>query len=173
MIVASTLSRRELLKHLGIAGAAAFALPELGRVLLFQREVLAREQAQGSGVGQVRTLNAAELATLTAVCARIIPTDENGPGATEARASQYIDRALGGWLAPSRDAYTAGLAAIDDASTKRSGRPIRRTCPPAIRMRCSPAFRRPRFSRSSGPTRFKARSAIRPMAETQISPAGI
>jgi len=122
MIVASAFSRRELLKRLGIAGAAAFALPELSRVLLFQREVLAREQAQSGGAGLTQTLNAAELATLRAVCARIIPTDENGPGATEAQASQYIERALGGWLAPSREAYTAGLTAIDDASTKRSGR---------------------------------------------------
>ena len=121
MIVASTFSRRELLRRLGMAGAAAIALPELSRVLLFQREVLAREQAQAGGA-QTQTLTAAELTTLAAVCARIIPTDENGPGATEARASMYIDRALGGWLAPSRDAYTAGLAAIDDAATKQSGR---------------------------------------------------
>jgi gluconate 2-dehydrogenase gamma chain len=119
MIVASAFSRRELLKRFGMAGAAAIALPELSRVLLFQREVLAREQA---GSSQIQTLTAAELATLTAVCARIIPTDENGPGATEARAAQYIDRALGGWLAPARDAYTAGLAVIEDAATTRSGR---------------------------------------------------
>ena len=59
---------------------------------------------------------------MTAVCARIIPTDENGPGATEARAAQYIDRALGGWLAPSRVAYTDGLAVIDAAAAKRSSR---------------------------------------------------
>lgn len=125
MIVASAFSRRELLKRFGMAGAAAIALPELSRVLLFQREVLAREQAQASSSQSptpTQTLTAAELATLAAVCARIIPTDENGPGATEARAAHYIDRALGGWLAPSREAYTAGLAVIEDAATKRSGR---------------------------------------------------
>ena len=121
MIVASAFSRRELLKRFGMAGAAAVALPELSRVLLFQREVLASEETQAGGI-QAQILTAPELATLVAVCARIIPTDENGPGATEARAAQYIDRALGGWLAPSREAYTAGLVAIDDAATKRSGR---------------------------------------------------
>jgi gluconate 2-dehydrogenase gamma chain len=120
MIVASTVSRREMLKRFGLAGAAAIALPELSRVLLFQRSALAREQAQGTG--QTATLNAAQLAVLEAVCARIIPTDDNGPGATEARASQYIDRALGGWLASSRDVYSSGLAAIDEAAKKRSGR---------------------------------------------------
>src|SRR5207237_6541918 len=34
-------------------------------------------------------------------------------GAREARAARYIDRALGGALASSRQAYTAGLAALD------------------------------------------------------------
>jgi gluconate 2-dehydrogenase gamma chain len=118
-----------MLKRFGLAGAAAIALPELSRVLLFQRSVLAREQTQGlpagalaKAGGQTATLNAAELALLEAVCARIIPTDDNGPGATEARASQYIDRALGGWLAASRDAYSTGLAAIDEAAQKRNGR---------------------------------------------------
>ena len=111
----SRLSRRELLTRLGLAGAAALALPELGRVLAFQREML--KTATPAPV-----LGASEAATLAAVCARIIPTDESGPGAAEARAAEYIDRALGGWLAPSRDAYTAGLAAIDDAARVHSGR---------------------------------------------------
>lgn len=122
MMTETAFSRRELLKRLGMAGAAAIALPELSRVLLFQREVLARQAPQGGAVAQAQILNPAELATLAAVCARIIPTDENGPGATEARAPQYIDGALGGWLAPSRDAYTAGLATMDDTARRRSGR---------------------------------------------------
>jgi gluconate 2-dehydrogenase gamma chain len=111
----SELSRRELLKRLGMAGAVALALPEFDRVLAFQRDAF-NAGAAGAGV-----LTAAEAATLAAVCARIIPTDESGPGAAEARASQYIDRALGGWLAPSRDAYTEGLAAFDAAARARSG----------------------------------------------------
>jgi Gluconate 2-dehydrogenase subunit 3 len=127
MIVASTVSRREMLKRFGLAGAAAIALPELSRVLLFQRSALAREQAQGTG--QTATLNAAQLAVLEAVCARIIPTDDNGPGATEARASQYIDRALGGW--PQRN------EACDASSSFK-----RKT-----RMRSSRTFNRRRFLR--------------------------
>ena len=43
---------------------------------------------------------------LEAICARIIPTDANGPGAREARAAHYIDRALGGALSASRAGYT-------------------------------------------------------------------
>ena len=114
MISETAVSRRQLLKRLSMAGAAVLALPEFDRVLAFQREVL---KAVPPGV-----LSATDAATLAAICARIIPTDEGGPGAAEARAAQYIDRALGGWLAPSRDAYTAGLAAIDAAARARAGR---------------------------------------------------
>jgi gluconate 2-dehydrogenase gamma chain len=110
-------SRRELLKRLGMAGAVALALPEFDRVLAFQRDVLK------GGMAPAGVLSAADAATLRAVCARIIPTDETGPGAVEAQASEYIDRALGGWLAPSREAYTAGLAAVEGAArTRGAGR---------------------------------------------------
>jgi len=116
MIGETAVSRRELLKRLGMAGVVTLALPEFDRVLAFQREVL-KAGATTAGV-----LSATDAATLAVICARIIPTDESGPGAAEARASQYIDRALGGWLASSREAYTAGLAAVDDAARARSGK---------------------------------------------------
>jgi gluconate 2-dehydrogenase gamma chain len=116
MLGETAVSRRELLKRLGMAGAAVVALPAFDRVLAFQREILS------TGAVPAGVLSAPEAATLAAVCARIIPTDESGPGATEARAAEYIDRALRGWLAPSRDAYAAGLSTIDDAARTRAGR---------------------------------------------------
>jgi gluconate 2-dehydrogenase gamma chain len=61
----------------------------------------------------IENLTAAEADTLEAICARLIPSDANGPGAREARAAHYIDRALGGALKESRDAYRAGFAAFD------------------------------------------------------------
>ena len=115
-------SRRELLKRMGIAGAAVLALPELSRVLSFTQEARTAGLQAGQVLAQSSTLTADETATLAAVCARLIPTDENGPGAAEARASVYIDRALGGWLAASREAYKAGLAEIDRAARARNGR---------------------------------------------------
>ena len=115
MISETAVSRRELLKRLGMAGAAA-----LGAAGIRPRARISARGAQGHHSAGV--LSASDAATLAAMCARIIPTDESGPGAAEARAAEYIDRALGGWLAPSRDAYTAGLAAIDDAARARSGR---------------------------------------------------
>ena len=112
MTIAPAFSRRELLKRLGLAGVGVLALPELSRVLSFRQQVLA----------QTNVLSQAESATLAAICARIIPTDDNGPGAAEAHAATYIERSLGGWLASSRETYTAGLAAIDEAARANGGR---------------------------------------------------
>jgi gluconate 2-dehydrogenase gamma chain len=116
--MAEPFSRRDLLKQLGLAGAAIMALPELSRVLEFRRIVDAQAVSQ--------TLTATEFATLEAICARLIPSDESGPGAKEARAANYIDRALGGALAPFRDDYSVSLAAVNVfARTKPpAGRPF-------------------------------------------------
>src|SRR5262245_48664024 len=71
------------------------------------------ERAAAAAREPLETLTAAEADLLDAIVARLIPTDASGPGATEARAVHFIDRALGGRLASSRQAYTAGLAALD------------------------------------------------------------
>jgi len=83
-------SRREMFKLAGAASALA-----------------------GSGIAQAQgavppaahrealeTLTAAEAEILEAFCARLIPSDANGPGAKEARAAHYIDRALAARLRP-------------------------------------------------------------------------
>lgn len=100
------ISRRDVLKRAGIAGAAA-AVP------IDALAQAAREPFE--------TLTAAEGATLEAIVARLIPTDASGPGAAEARAARYIDRALGGFLAPALAAYRAGLSGIESyARTARN-----------------------------------------------------
>jgi gluconate 2-dehydrogenase gamma chain len=113
------LSRRELLKRAGFASAAA-VIPggHLGPVgVAAPSAPVAQSPAGAAAVSRARepleTLTAAEAETLEAICARLIPTDENGPGAAEARAAHYIDRALGSALAASRAAYSSGLAALD------------------------------------------------------------
>ena len=76
--------------------------------------------------GALETLTAAEAETLGAIAARLIPTDSSGPGATEARAAQYIDRALGGALASFRETYRDGLAALDRHAQSTKGNPFAR-----------------------------------------------
>jgi gluconate 2-dehydrogenase gamma chain len=114
-------SRREVLKRVG----AAAAMPP--RILLplvspTGDPLPALTQAPGgSAAGTLETLTAVEAETLGAIAARLIPTDSNGPGATEARAAQYIDRALGGALASFREAYRVGLAALDRYAQRAKG----------------------------------------------------
>jgi gluconate 2-dehydrogenase gamma chain len=126
----SGISRRELLKQVGLAGAVA-AVP----VKLFASAPVAaaievpQAAAQTSAAEALETLTAAESGTLEAIVARLIPADDNGPGAAEARAGRYIDRALGGALASSRDAYRAGLAAADRYARTSRGAPFQQLSP--------------------------------------------
>ena len=120
----SGVSRRELLKRAGLAGAAltipAAALPgeaphkgvpyDGHKGVPFEDRDAAQPAARRE---PLENLTAAESDLLEAICARIVPTDANGPGAREARAAHYIDRALGGALKESREAYRAGFAAFD------------------------------------------------------------
>jgi len=122
----SGVSRRELLKRAGIVGAVA-AVP-VGGLAPAEAAAPARNPAQARAAAPVResleTLTAFESDTLEAIVARLIPTDENGPGAAEARAAHYIDHALTGPLAASRAAYSAGLAAVDAYARASKGAPF-------------------------------------------------
>ena len=110
-------SRRDLLKRAGLAGAALTIpiTPAIAADSTRQTQPAATPAAARTASRRepIENLTAAEADMLEAICARIIPTDANGPGAREARAAHYIDRALGGALSGSRPAYTAGLAAFD------------------------------------------------------------
>jgi gluconate 2-dehydrogenase gamma chain len=108
-------SRRDLLKRAGLAGAALTipVTPAIPAEFLDQAKPTAATPAAAPRREQIENLTAAEMEMLEAICARIIPTDANGPGAREARAAHYIDRALGGVLSASRHAYSSGLAAFD------------------------------------------------------------
>jgi gluconate 2-dehydrogenase gamma chain len=111
------ISRRELLKRAGWVGAASAIIPAAAVVTSPADPAVAQAPAAAATAALARepleTLTAAESDVLEAICARLIPTDANGPGAAEARAAHYIDRALGGALRASRQAYASGLAALD------------------------------------------------------------
>ena len=72
----------------------------------------------------LETLNVIEMAVLEAFCARFVPSDENAPGAKEARAAHYIDRALAGPLMKQRAVYATGLSALDAYARGTKGRPF-------------------------------------------------
>jgi gluconate 2-dehydrogenase gamma chain len=66
-------------------------------------------------------LGPTEIETLEAIVARLIPSDENGPGAAEAGAARYIARALAGPLASSLASYSSGLAAVNKHAQSSKG----------------------------------------------------
>jgi len=107
------ISRRDLLKSAAGLGLVARAIPA---EIAGAQSTIPREPLE--------SLSSAEGDILDAVVARLIPTDATGPGAAEARATHYIDRALGGALASSRPAYSAGLAALDSYARSSRGKPF-------------------------------------------------
>jgi gluconate 2-dehydrogenase gamma chain len=114
MAINKGVSRRDLLKRAGLAGAALtipVAPASPGNAVDQARPASAA--ATSPRREPIENLTAAEADTLEAICARLIPSDANGPGAREARAAHYIDRALGGALKESREAYRAGFDAFD------------------------------------------------------------
>ncbi|MBH98045.1 MAG: hypothetical protein CMM56_06280 [Rhodospirillaceae bacterium] len=100
--MASFLSRREILKRAAAAGVtSAVPAQSLAQVLPDR----ARDQFEN--------LSSTEAEILEAVVSRLIPTDNNGPGALEAGAANYIDKGLANALSQSRDMYSIGLDALD------------------------------------------------------------
>jgi gluconate 2-dehydrogenase gamma chain len=121
------IARRELLKRVG---AAAVVPPRILLPLVSPEQASAlATQSAAAVAGSLETLTTAEAETLGAIAARLIPSDSNGPGATEARAAQYIDRALGGALALFRETYRTGLAAIDRHAQSLKGSSFARLAP--------------------------------------------
>lgn len=116
-------SRRKLLKSAGVVGAAVAS----GGTAT---HVIAADSSSANSSNQpvireaLEILTAAEVETLEAVVDRILPSDENGPGAGEARAVHYIDRSLASDNAGSRHNYAIGLTAIDGYAQNKHGQPF-------------------------------------------------
>jgi gluconate 2-dehydrogenase gamma chain len=111
----TALSRRQMLKGVGLAGAAATVVAPSAPAVAAPQPAKPKPEA-------LEQLTAVEAATLEAVCARLIPSDDGAPGAAEARAAHYIDRALGGALAASREAYRAGLSSLNASAQTARGK---------------------------------------------------
>jgi gluconate 2-dehydrogenase gamma chain len=111
----SSVSRRDLLKGAGVVAAASGA----GAAQAQPASAPVRREA-------LETLSAAGADVLEAFCARLIPSDETGPGAREGRAAHYIDRSLAGALSASREAYRAGLTTLDARARSLKGQAFAR-----------------------------------------------
>lgn len=104
----SSITRRGFLERSGaVAGGLAAVAAVGGSGLL--------ESASASAAGGA-ALTAAELATLTAVLAQLLPADSLGPGAVEAGVPAYIDGSLAGSYSPLLPAYQSFIPMFDTAA---------------------------------------------------------
>lgn len=119
------ISRRDLLKR---AGMTAVAVPVARGLQLSEGGAESSTLHHQAAVSRLplEHFTAAEAELMEAIVARLIPTDQHGPGATEAHAVHYIDRALGGALTSSRAAYSSGLAALNRYAEASRGAPFTR-----------------------------------------------
>ncbi len=121
------LSRREMLAvgavlPLGLAASASASGPMAMGAQAQPGPAQAPTPAPAVFLEALETLTVVEMAALEAVCARLIPSDGHGPGAKEARAAHYVDRALAGPVRSQRGAYAAGLSALDAYARSTKGK---------------------------------------------------
>jgi len=113
------ISRRDLLKVAGAAGAAALTPSALSAAAAIPAPAAVTLPVVTSA--PLLNLTAAETEILASIVDRLIPSDDLGPGALEAGALRFIDRALSEAESSSADAYRAGIAALDRYSRYSRG----------------------------------------------------
>lgn len=102
-------SRRDFLA-LGSSAAAAMWLGDPQSV---QRALEAAQRAAQGGPVQYEVLTPEQAEDLDAVSAQIIPSDDELPGAHEARVVVFLDRALNSHASDQRESLLGGLAELN------------------------------------------------------------
>jgi gluconate 2-dehydrogenase gamma chain len=103
-------ARRAFLKAAMAAGAAwaAADLFDVEDALAF-----ASQQTSANVASQTRALTPAQADVVSALASRILPAVDGRPGATQAGALSFIDRALATFNAAQRPLYTDGIADLN------------------------------------------------------------
>src|SRR6185369_2571329 len=102
--------RRAFLRSVAAAGVA-WATADLAQVE--EALAFARQQTTVAVPAATKALTAAQAEVVTALTSRIIPSVEGRPGAVEAGAMFFIDRALATFNASQRSLYVDGIADLD------------------------------------------------------------
>jgi len=118
----SNTSRRNLLKSVGIMGAAVGSGAAAG--VIAQEGSISNVMSNPLSKEALEVLTASEAETLESICNCLIPSDEHGPGALEARAVHYIDKSLASHNKDARELYMVSLQAIDSYARKTRGQPF-------------------------------------------------
>lgn len=113
-------SRRDLLKLAGATAGASLVTGSVTETSVAEAAQPARSRPRPPRE-PLKALTAHEADLLDRIAELLVPSDEHGPGATEAMAVRYIDRALAGALAEQRDAYRVGLEALERYAKQTRG----------------------------------------------------
>lgn len=109
----SAASRREFLATSAAAAAVWFGADPAQ----LRRALAAARRAQGAQGIAYEVLTSEQAADFDAIASQIVPSDDQLPGAHEARVVVFIDRALQGFAAGQREPLLAGL----DDLNRRAG----------------------------------------------------
>jgi hypothetical protein len=118
--MSEAVSRRTALRTLGATAGAFATWPYLSEGAA---DAFAHIQ-KAQPAPKLAFLTAAQYATVDAVAETIIPADDHSPGAKAARVADYIDLLLSESDAATKEAWTSGLVALDQASTERFTAPF-------------------------------------------------
>ncbi len=113
-------SRRDLLRLAGATAGATIVTASVTETSAADAAQRVRTRPRPARE-PLKALTAHEADLLDRIAELLVPSDEHGPGATEAMAVRYIDRALAGALADQRDAYRVGLQALERYATETRG----------------------------------------------------
>lgn len=113
-------SRRDLLKLAGATAGASLITGSAADTAAADAEQRARTRPRPARE-PLKALTTHEADLLDRIAELLVPSDEHGPGATEAMAVRYIDRALAGALADQREAYRVGLEALERYAKQTRG----------------------------------------------------
>jgi gluconate 2-dehydrogenase gamma chain len=121
------ITRREAL----ITGSAAIVGAAIGAGIAeavsgSHQPAAAAPATEFSAPDSPQVLTMTEVVALQAVLDRVIPSDQNGPGAKEAKVWRYIDINLGGAYASLQPMYSQGLAALDTYAQQSQGKAFAR-----------------------------------------------
>ena len=107
-----TISRRDLLTGVTLTGIVATTAVLPAATTPERRKAAAGETGAQTSEGYEQ-LTTDEAMLLETIVDELIPADEHGLGARDARVVRYIDRGLGGALSGFRNKYREGLANFD------------------------------------------------------------
>lgn len=114
----SEMTRREAIKSISVVAT----LPVLGVAQDHSAHKPAKRPAQMPAAAQpLKFFTEEEMRTITEMSELIIPADDSSPGAKAANVSQYIDLIVSESTDVTKQAWRAGLAAINKMSRDRSG----------------------------------------------------